>query len=116
MVVRGGVEPPTFRFSEGFAGPGMSITSRLTGPYAAPAPSAVQAQPHVSTAVVSKALARSAGDNSCHWRARLNGLRQRPSRLSKLAGVAAQRFLARATNQAKQGRELAPPPHCQRRG
>jgi hypothetical protein len=32
-VVRGGVEPPTFRFSEGFAGPGQSITVRFTRPY-----------------------------------------------------------------------------------
>ena len=30
LVVRGGVEPPTFRFSEGLASPGESTTGRLT--------------------------------------------------------------------------------------
>jgi hypothetical protein len=30
VVVRGGVEPPTFRFSGGFAGPGESSAVRLT--------------------------------------------------------------------------------------
>jgi hypothetical protein len=63
-VVRRGVEPPTFRFSEGFASPGPSIAGRLTGPTAAWAPVGIQGQPHVSTAVVSKALARSAGGKS----------------------------------------------------
>jgi hypothetical protein len=31
-VVRGGVEPPTFRFSGGFAGPGESTAGRLARP------------------------------------------------------------------------------------
>ena len=48
------LEPPTFRFSEGFARPGGSITGRLIGPYDVLVPSEVQDQPHVSTAVVSK--------------------------------------------------------------
>ena len=52
----------------------MSITGRLTGSYAALAPSAVQDQPHVSTAVVSKALARSAGVKGCHQQATEEGL------------------------------------------
>src|SRR6516162_9545259 len=60
VVVRGGVEPPTFRFSGGFASPGASTTGRLTRPYDALAPLEVQDHPHVSTAVVSKVLARSA--------------------------------------------------------
>jgi hypothetical protein len=64
VVARGGVEPPTFRFLEGFAGPGRSITGRLTGPTAALAPFGIQDRPHASTAVVSKALARSANDKS----------------------------------------------------
>jgi hypothetical protein len=32
VVVRGGFEPPTFRFSEGFEGPAKSIAERLTRP------------------------------------------------------------------------------------
>ena len=32
LVVRGGVEPPTFRFSEGYPGPQQSIKVSLTGP------------------------------------------------------------------------------------
>jgi hypothetical protein len=56
-VVRGGVEPPTFRFSEGLASPGESTTDRLTRPYDVLAALGVQDQPHVSTAVVSRALA-----------------------------------------------------------
>jgi hypothetical protein len=59
-VVRGGVEPPTFRFSGGFAGPRESMTGRLSGLYAALAACGVQVHRHVSTAVVSAALARSA--------------------------------------------------------
>ena len=31
-VVRGGVEPPTFRFSAGFAGPDRSSPGHLTWP------------------------------------------------------------------------------------
>ncbi len=58
VVVRGRVELPTFRFSGGFACPHGSATGRLTGPSGALAPLAVHDQPHVSTAVVSKALAR----------------------------------------------------------
>ncbi len=61
-MVRGGVEPPTFRFSGGLAGPGESIAGWLTGPSGALALLRVQARPHLSTAVVSTALARSAGD------------------------------------------------------
>src|SRR5260370_30590035 len=49
-----------FRSSAGFAGPGQSTTGHLIGTYSALAPSAVQDRPRVSTAVVSKALARSA--------------------------------------------------------
>jgi hypothetical protein len=52
LVVRGWAEPPTFRFSGGFADPGGSITGRLTGPHDALDPLGVQDQPHVSTAVV----------------------------------------------------------------
>jgi hypothetical protein len=50
----------SFRFSGGFAGPRWSIIGRLIGPYDALARLGVQEQPHVSTAVVSTALARSA--------------------------------------------------------
>jgi hypothetical protein len=60
VVVRGGVEPPTFRFSGGFAGPGESTTGQLARPDGASAAPTVHDQPHVSTAVVSAALARSA--------------------------------------------------------
>jgi hypothetical protein len=56
-----GLASAPIRFSGGFAGPERSITGRLTGPVAALAPSGIQDQPHVSTAVVSKALAGSAG-------------------------------------------------------
>jgi hypothetical protein len=62
VVVRGGVEPPTFRFSEGMASPGESTADRLTRPYGALAPSEIHDHPPVSTAVVSKVLARSAND------------------------------------------------------
>ena len=68
-VVRGGVEPPTFRFSEGLASPGVSTTGRLTRPYEVLAALEVQDQPHVSTAVVSTALASSAAISS-GWSAR----------------------------------------------
>jgi hypothetical protein len=47
--------------SAGFAGPDRSIAGGLTGPDAALARLGIQAQPHVSRAVVSKALARSVG-------------------------------------------------------
>jgi hypothetical protein len=57
-VVRGGVEPPTFRFSGGFARPGKSTADHLTGLDAVQALPSVQDQPHVSIAVVSKVLAR----------------------------------------------------------
>jgi hypothetical protein len=68
VVVRGRIELPTFRFSEGFAGPGRSITGRLTGRTAALGPFGIQDRPHVSTAVVSNALARSAnGESSGRW-------------------------------------------------
>jgi hypothetical protein len=58
VVVRGGVEPPTFRFSGGLARPGQSTTAQLARPDGASAVPTVQDQPHVSTAVVSTALAR----------------------------------------------------------
>src|SRR5262245_35920206 len=35
LVVRGGIEPPAFRFSAGFPGPGWPMTGCLTRPYAA---------------------------------------------------------------------------------
>ena len=57
MAVRGGVEPPTFRFSGGFSSPRGSTTRRLTRPYDVRAVLGVQDQPHVSTAVVSTVLA-----------------------------------------------------------
>jgi hypothetical protein len=47
----------SFRFSGGLAIPGESIADRLTRPYDVPAVLGVQDQPHVSTAVVSTALA-----------------------------------------------------------
>jgi len=59
-VVRGGVEPPTFRFSGGLASPGMSTIGRLTRPYDVLAALEVQVQPHVSTTVVSTVLANPA--------------------------------------------------------
>ena len=58
-VVRGGVEPPTFRFSGGLDSPGESTTGRLTRSCNVLAALGVQDQPHVSTAVVSMALASS---------------------------------------------------------
>ena len=61
---QGRVEPPTFRFSGGLACPGKSTKGRLTRPYDALAPSEVQDYPHVSTAVVSEVLARSAYDKA----------------------------------------------------
>ena len=56
--------------SGGFACPRGSTTGRLTGPSCALALLGVHDQPHVSTAVVSKALARSAGERP-HAAARL---------------------------------------------
>jgi hypothetical protein len=55
----------SFRFSGGFAGPGESITGWLTRPYDALALLGVQGLPQASTAVVSRALARSAGIKRC---------------------------------------------------
>ena len=60
MVVRGRIELPTFRFSGGFASPGASTTVQLTGSYDVLGLAGVQDRPHVSRAVVSNALARSA--------------------------------------------------------
>jgi hypothetical protein len=58
----------SFRFSEGFAGSDQSATGRLTGPYDTVAALTVQDQPHISTAVVSEALARSAaGKRRARW-------------------------------------------------
>jgi len=74
VVVRGGVELPTFRFSEGFAGPGRSIRVRPTGPDDALATFGVREQPHISTVVVSKALARSADGKKADWRGRMTTL------------------------------------------
>jgi hypothetical protein len=54
------IELLTFRFSGGLAGPGQSTTVQLTGPYDVSVLVGVQDRPHVSGAVVSKALARSA--------------------------------------------------------
>ena len=62
-MVRSGIEPPAFRFSEGLACPRGSTTGRRTGPSGALALLVIHDQPYVSTAVVSKALARSAGGN-----------------------------------------------------
>jgi hypothetical protein len=47
------------RFSGGLASPGVSTTGRVTRPYGVPTPLKVHDHPHVSTAVVSKLLARS---------------------------------------------------------
>src|SRR5215468_1296840 len=57
VVVRGGVEPPTFRFSGDLASPDVSTTDGLIRPYDMRAVHGVQNQPHLSTAVVSTALA-----------------------------------------------------------
>ena len=69
VAVRGGVEPPTFRFSGGFASPYESTTGGLTRPYGMLTVLGVQDQLHVSTAVVSKALARSELSlwSTTHW-------------------------------------------------
>src|SRR5437868_1355243 len=53
VVVRGGIELPTFRLSGGFASPGQSTTVQLTGLYDVLALLGVQDRPHVSRAVVS---------------------------------------------------------------
>ena len=60
LAVRGGVEPPTFRFSGGFAGPGESTTGRLGSPNDALALLRSEDQRHVCTAFVDAAVARSA--------------------------------------------------------
>jgi hypothetical protein len=67
----------SFRFSEGFSGPCRSIIGRLTGPYDLVAASGVQDHTHVSTAVVSTALARSADDTSWPRQPKLQPLRIR---------------------------------------
>jgi hypothetical protein len=64
-VVRGGVEPPTFRFSGGLASPGESTTGRLTRPYGVLAVLEVQGHPHVSITVVSKVLASRRTTRQC---------------------------------------------------
>jgi hypothetical protein len=86
VVVRGGVEPPTFRFSEGLAGPGRSIRVRPTGPNKVLAPFGVQDQPEISTVVVSKALARSTNEEGAdlamsHDHSGFDAGSQRPNRL-----------------------------------
>src|SRR6266487_5186031 len=58
LVVRGGIEPPAFRFSAGFVGPGKSITGGLTRSDDMLAPLGIRGSLHASAAVVSKALAR----------------------------------------------------------
>jgi hypothetical protein len=55
----------TVRFSAGFAGPGRSITGRLTGPNDVLTVLRVQPQLRVSMTVVSRTLARSADFNAC---------------------------------------------------
>jgi hypothetical protein len=72
-VVRGGVEPPAFRFSAGFAGPGRSITCQLTRPDEALAVFGIHNQPHVPEAVVSKVLARSGHVQGCPGQPRVAG-------------------------------------------
>jgi len=59
MVVRGGVEPPTFRFSGHFADPGGSRAVRLTSSSLVWAVVSVHRDPHPSRTVVSNSLARS---------------------------------------------------------
>lgn len=59
LVVRGGIEPPAFRFSAGFPGLSESIAGHLIRPNDAPVLFGIRDQPYVSKAVVSKALARS---------------------------------------------------------
>ena len=74
VVVRGGVEPPTFRFSGGFAGPGWSTISHLSGQNAVLLLTGVQDCRHSSRRVVSTSLARSAGPAGCRWFTRQSGL------------------------------------------
>jgi hypothetical protein len=61
VVVRGGVEPPTFRFSGGFGSSGKSTAVRLTRSYGTATACVVQDQPHASRIAVSGRLARSQG-------------------------------------------------------
>lgn len=56
-VVRSGIEPPTFRFSGGLAGPLTSVAAHLSTPHAELALSGIRARHLVSVAVVSAALA-----------------------------------------------------------
>ena len=58
-VVRGGVEPPTFRFQEACLVQVSPPKGRLTRPYDVRPVLGVQHQQHMSTAVVSAALASS---------------------------------------------------------
>jgi len=57
LVVRGGVEPPTFRFSGGFARPDESTIDHLNRPNDVSERHDVQDWPLASTAIVSTALA-----------------------------------------------------------
>jgi hypothetical protein len=56
-VVRDRIELSTFRFSEGFPGPRESTTVRLSRPEDVSGHLGVHSRPHLSTAVVSTALA-----------------------------------------------------------
>ena len=78
-VVRGGIEPPAFRFSGGFERPDRSITGCLARPDVALAGVSVLAQPHVSRAVVSKMLARSSDLTNALVAARLGLLENKVS-------------------------------------
>src|SRR5262249_54778082 len=59
VVVRGGVEPPTFRFSGGCTGPGESTIGHLSSQDGADLRAGIQDCSHVSRSVVSSQLARS---------------------------------------------------------
>jgi hypothetical protein len=61
----------SFGFSAGFTGPNRSRPDRLNWPYDGLALLGVRAQPHFSTAAVSKALARSVGVNGARAGCRL---------------------------------------------
>ena len=68
---QGGVEPPDLPLSAGFKGPDRPGPDCLTWPYDVPALLGIRAQPHFSTAVVSKALARPVGAKTCPLGCRL---------------------------------------------